>query len=426
MRFYTNITHELRTPLTLILGPLEDLQADKTLSPKQANKIGIIRDSATRLLNLINQILEFRKTETENRKLKVGRENVANLIQEIGIKYKELNCNPEVTINIRTNAENQVIYCDREILTVILDNLMSNALKYTPKGSITLSLSAAEENGNRYTLFSVEDTGHGIDAESLNHIFERYYQGSGKYQVSGSGIGLALVKSLTDLHEGFIEVESEPDKGSKFTLKILTDNTYPNADHRSTIQTETAEQDADATTEKEENRSIILVVEDNHDIREYIRSSFENTYEVLTANNGQEGWELAQNRIPNIIISDIMMPVMDGIELCKHIKEDIRTSHIPVILLTAKDTLNDKEEGYAAGADSFITKPFSARLLNSRINNILENRRKIAGLITSTPVTETERKNVENERRTLSKLDQEFLDKVTNIIEENLSLEKLT
>lgn len=425
LRFYTNITHELRTPLTLILGPLEDLQADKTLSPKQANKIGIIRDSATRLLNLINQILEFRKTETENRKLKVGRENVANLIQEIGIKYKELNRNPEVTINIRTNAENQVIYCDREILTVILDNLMSNALKYTPKGSITLSLSAAEENGNRYTLFSVEDTGHGIDAESLNHIFERYYQGSGKYQVSGSGIGLALVKSLTDLHEGFIEVESEPDKGSKFTLKILTDNTYPNAEHRSTIQTETAEQDADATTEKEENRSIILVVEDNHDIREYIRSSFENTYEVLTANNGQEGWELAQNRIPNIIISDIMMPVMDGIELCKHIKEDIRTSHIPVILLTAKDTLNDKEEGYAAGADSFITKPFSARLLNSRINNILENRRKIAGLITSTPVTETERKNVENERRTLSKLDQEFLDKVTNIIEENLSLEKI-
>ena len=301
---------------------------------------------------------------------------------------------------------------------------MSNALKYTPKGSITLSLSAVEENGNRYTLFSVEDTGHGIDAESLNHIFERYYQGSGKYQVSGSGIGLALVKSLTDLHEGFIEVESEPDKGSKFTLKILTDNTYPNAEHRSTIQTETAERDADATAEKEENRSIILVVEDNHDIREYIRSSFENTYEVLTANNGREGWELAQNRIPNIIISDIMMPVMDGIELCKHIKEDIRTSHIPVILLTAKDTLNDKEEGYAAGADSFITKPFSARLLNSRINNILENRRKIAGLITSTPVTETERKNVENERRTLSKLDQEFLDKVTNIIEENLSLEK--
>ena len=282
------MSQTLRTPLQLILGPLEDLQADKTLSPKQANKIGIIRDSATRLLNLINQILEFRKTETENRKLKVGQENVANLIQEIGIKYKELNRNPEVTINIRTNAENQVIYCDREILTVILDNLMSNALKYTPKVSITLSLSAAEENGNRYTLFSVEDTGHGIDAESLNHIFERYYQGSGKYQVSGSGIGLALVKSLTDLHEGFIEVDSEPDKGSKFTLKILTDNTYPNAEHRSTIQTETAEQDADATTEKEENRSIILVVEDNHDIREYIRSSFENTYEVLTANNGQD------------------------------------------------------------------------------------------------------------------------------------------
>ena len=268
LRFYTNITHELRTPLTLILGPLEDLLADKTLSPRQANKISIIRDSANRLLNLINQILEFRKTETEN--------------------------------------------------------------------------------------------------------------------------------------------------------------TYPNAERQVTKEVHKAEDEnkQPASVESEDGKPIILVVEDNRDIREYVRSSFEEMYEVLTAADGKEGWDIAQSQIPNII-SDIMMPVMDGIELCRHIKEDMRTSHIPVILLTAKDTLQDKEEGYAAGADSFITKPFSARLLNSRINNILENRRKTAGVITSIPETESEQKNIENERKNLNKLDQEFLDKVTAIIEENLSMEKM-
>lgn len=426
LRFYTNITHELRTPLTLILGPLEDLLADKTLSPRQANKISIIRDSANRLLNLINQILEFRKTETENRKLKVGYHNLALLVQEIGIKYKELNQNAEVNIHINVETQDTKIYYDHEIITIIIDNLMSNALKYTPKGDITLALASNEENGVKYTTISVEDTGHGISQESLNHIFERYYQGQGKYQASGSGIGLALVKSLADLHQATIEVESEVEKGSKFTLKLLTENTYPNAERQVTKEVHKSEDEnkQPASVESEDGKPIILVVEDNRDIREYVRSSFEEMYEVLTAADGKEGWDIAQSQIPNII-SDIMMPVMDGIELCRHIKEDMRTSHIPVILLTAKDTLQDKEEGYAAGADSFITKPFSARLLNSRINNILENRRKTAGVITSIPETESEQKNIENERKNLNKLDQEFLDKVTTIIEENLSMEKM-
>lgn len=235
-----------------------------------------------------------------------------------------------------------------------------------------------------------------------------------------------MVKSLADLHQATIEVESEVEKGSKFTLRLLTENTYPNAEHP-TIKTDTPLQESISNEQKEteDGKSIILLVEDNQDIREYIRSSFEDRYEVITAADGKEGWEIAQNQIPNIVISDIMMPIMDGIELCRNMKKDVRTCHIPIILLTAKDTLQDKEEGYAAGADSFITKPFSARLLNSRINNILENRRKIAGLITAIPETENEQKDIENERKNLNKLDQEFLDKVTGIIEENLSIEKM-
>ena len=423
LRFYTNITHELRTPLTLILGPLEDLLSDATLSPKHANKISIIHDSATRLLNLINRILEFRKTETQNRKLSVAKGDLGQLVQEVGLRYKELNPNNKVNYHIHIETEDTEIFYDADMITIILDNLMSNAAKYTSEGDITLSLRSVEENQIKYTEISVSDTGHGIDAEALPHIFDRYYQAKSKYQASGSGIGLALVKGLSELHEGILKVESTVDTGTTFTLRLLTENTYPNAIHAQ-HDMEKKPMDAKETTITDtptENHPIVLVVEDNADIREYIRSSFTDIYEVITAKDGKEGWELAQARIPNIIVSDIMMPVMDGIELCKRIKEDMRTSHIPVILLTAKDSLQDKEEGYASGADSYLTKPFSAKLLHSRINNLLETRKKIASLLALADIQPKQESAVSS----LNKLDNEFLQKITQIIEENLEMEKM-
>ena len=423
LRFYTNITHELRTPLTLILGPLEDLLSDDTLSPKHANKISIIHDSATRLLNLINRILEFRKTETQNRKLSVAKGNLAQLIQEVGLRYKELNPNNQVNYHVRIETEETEIFYDADMITIILDNLMSNAAKYTSKGTITLSLRSVEENQIKYTEISVSDTGHGIDAEALPYIFDRYYQAKSKYQASGSGIGLALVKGLSELHEGILKVESAPDAGTTFTLRLLTGNTYPNAIHaRTDIERKTTETEETTVTDTPaDSHPLVLVVEDNADIREYIRSSFASLYEVITAKDGKEGWELAQARIPNIIVSDIMMPVMDGIELCKRVKEDMRTSHIPVILLTAKDSLQDKEEGYASGADSYLTKPFSAKLLHSRIHNLLETRKKIASLLAQ---ADTQPKQ-DSAASSLNKLDNEFLQKITQIIEENLEMEKM-
>ena len=423
LRFYTNITHELRTSLTLILGPLEDLLSDATLSPKHANKISIIHDSATRLLNLINRILEFRKTETQNRKLSVAKGDLGQLVQEVGLRYKELNPNNKVNYHIHIETEDTEIFYDADMITIILDNLMSNAAKYTSEGDITLSLRSVEENQIKYTEISVSDTGHGIDAEALPHIFDRYYQAKSKYQASGSGIGLALVKGLSELHEGILKVESTVDTGTTFTLRLLTENTYPNAIHAQ-HDMEKKPMDAEETTITDtptENHPIVLVVEDNTDIREYIRSSFTDIYEVITAKDGKEGWELAQARIPNIIVSDIMMPVMDGIELCKRIKEDMRTSHIPVILLTAKDSLQDKEEGYASGADSYLTKPFSAKLLHSRINNLLETRKKIASLLALADIQPKQESAVSS----LNKLDNEFLQKITQIIEENLEMEKM-
>lgn len=425
LRFYTNITHELRTPLTLILGPLEDLLSDATLSPKHANKISIIHDSATRLLNLINRILEFRKTETQNRKLCVAKGNLAQLVQEVGLRYKELNPNSKVNYHIHIETQETHLFFDAEMITIILDNLLSNATKYTSQGDITLTLRSVEEAQIKYTEISVSDTGHGIDPEALPHIFDRYYQAKSKFQASGSGIGLALVKGLSELHESTLKVESTPEVGTTFTLRLLTENTYPNAIH-ATNEPEKKPVEAEEETKSPEpstdGHPIVLIVEDNADIREYIRSSFADIYEVLTAKDGKEGWELAQARIPNVIVSDIMMPVMDGIELCKRVKEDMRTSHIPVILLTAKDSLHDKEEGYASGADSYLTKPFSAKLLHSRINNLLETRKKIASLLA---LSDTCPKQEETASSSLNKLDNEFLQKITQVIEENLEMEKM-
>ncbi|MDR1886422.1 MAG: response regulator, partial [Prevotellaceae bacterium] len=365
LRFYTNITHELRTPLTLILGPLEDLIHDSNLPDNYNKKINVIHSSAMHLLNLINKILEFRKTETQNRRLTVDRGDLASLITETGLRYKELNRNQKISFRIHIETKDTVLYFDADMITSILNNLLSNALKYTPEGEIRLTLRSVSENGILYTEIEVADTGFGIEPEALPHIFDRYYQAKGKHQASGTGIGLALVKSLTDLHEGVIHVESTVGKGTVFKFRILTENTYPNALHTEFRERPTPKsENVEIPTETAANtRQMILVIEDNADICEYVADSLALEFTVITAINGREGLEQAFQHIPDIIVSDIMMPEMDGIELCRSVKEDVRTSHIPVILLTAKDTIRDKEEGYESGADSYLTKPFSAKLL---------------------------------------------------------------
>ncbi len=432
LRFYTNITHELRTPLTLILGPLEDLVSDDKMPSVYKNKIKIIHESTLRLLNLINQILEFRKTETQNRKLTVGIGNIGNLVMEIGLRYKELNRNEKVQFEIDVDKISKDIYFDNEVITTVLNNLLSNAVKYTPSGKISLSLREVKENDSDYVEVCVTDTGYGIDAEALPHIFDRYYQAKGKHQASGTGIGLALVKSLSDLHEAVLTVESRQGVGTAFRLLLLRDNTYPTALHK---EFEDVKKDAESAPEVDtdaisHDRQLVLVVEDNEAIRDYIRSSLNDKFRLLVAGDGKEGLELAQKNIPDVIISDIMMPVMDGIELCKHIKGDINTSHIPVILLTAKDSIQDKEEGYESGADSYLTKPFSAKLLISRIHNILESRKLLASLITThlegrrmeqAATDNSSVATVSEAPLKLSKLDEDFLNRFKSIVEENIT-----
>lgn len=424
LRFYTNITHELRTPLTLILGPLEDMQKHNSLSERDSQKISVIHQSAIRLLNLINQILEFRKTETQNKKLCVSRENIASLVHEIGLKYKELNRKPGIEFRLEIEKEDMFLYFDKEVVTIILDNLISNAIKYTEKGVITLGLYNVVRNHISHTEIKVSDTGYGITPEALPHIFDRYYQEGSEHQASGTGIGLALVKNLVTLHEGEIRVDSTLNVGSVFYFSLLTDNTYPNVLHA-----DSSEKSADEKKENEEvpdgvqnGKRILLIVEDNQDICEYITESFSDEFDVRTAGNGEQGLEQACNCIPDIIVSDIMMPVMNGIVMCKKLKADVRTSHIPVILLTAKDSLQDKEEGYQVGADSYLTKPFSATLLHSRIHNLLETRKRLAERFKANSTVTDKRAAV---AESMNKLDNEFIEKINRLIEDRLSSEKI-
>lgn len=428
LRFYTNITHELRTPLTLILGPLEDLNKDNGVPSKYRHKIQTIHTSALRLLNLINQILEFRKTETQNRHLTVERNDLSALVKEIGLRYKELNRNEKITFSIDVKPLGRDIFFDRDIITTILNNLLSNAMKYTPEGEIVLGLTSVNDGGSDYAEISVKDTGYGIDKEALPHIFERYYQAEGKHQASGTGIGLALVKSLADLHEGILDVKSKTGVGTVFSFRMLIDNSYPNALHKEANIDVKA--NAEVVSDDLENNSsndspILLVVEDDAGIRDYICDSLGDTYKIVIGVNGKEGLERAKEYTPDIIVSDIMMPEMNGIELCRTLKDDILTSHIPVILLTAKDSLSDKEEGYDSGADSYLTKPFSANLLRSRIHNLLEARRKLAKRFSEKPADVSASEPNQSQSIILNPLDKEFLEKLTSLIETHLDAEKL-
>lgn len=438
MVFFTNITHELRTPLSLIIGPIEDLVNAQDLKAEYRKKLLTIRTSSMRLLNLINGILEFRKTETRNKKLEVVSGNFANFIREIGIRFKELNTNPELLIRIDVaDMEVDEMFYDPEVITIILNNLLGNAIKYTKSGIVTLSLQFATEGGVKYADMSVSDTGEGIDKDVLPHIFERYFQAKHNRKVSGTGIGLALTKSLVELHEATISVKSEPGKGSCFTVRLIAGNSYPGAVHKDINESEelsTPNSDKDNFNENE--KLTLLVVEDDDDVRNYIAQALGDDFKVYCASNGKEGLDTALKVIPDIIVSDIMMPIMDGIELCTYIKSTNSLSHIPVILLTAKDSILDKEEGYASGADSYITKPFSANLLKTRIKNIIEGRHNLTlKMLNFSKPTYSDNDNEMDENNSgdadkkneveLTPFDREFITKFKNLTIENIELDEL-
>jgi len=391
LQFFTNISHEFRTPLTLIISPLEKMQQDEMEEEKKVH-LKIMLRNAKRLLSMVNQLLDFRKAEHGQMKLRVQQKDLIGIIKEVILSFAELGVQKNIQFDFIYEEEVLIAWVDPEFLNKLLFNLLSNAFKFTPVyGSISVSLKIDKNNQeNRTVNISVSNNGKGIQPNEIQYIFDRFYQGKEQQIIqNGTGIGLHLTKCLVDLHHGYIDVESEPNVKTKFTISLpIEKNAYKKNEIRDDVyipkKTEDEVYEVDESIESsdkisenkiiKENQKRILIVEDNQDIRSYIRSILYQNYIIEEAENGKMGLEMVASHDFDLIISDLMMPEMDGIEMCKQLKSSIETDHIPIILLTAKSDIENKIEGLSIGADSYITKPFHPNHLLIRVSKLIEIR----------------------------------------------------
>ena len=374
LKYHTNITHELRTPLTLISAPTEELIEKKYNDEFLNSRLGIIKSNTDRLLQLIGQFLDFRKVINEKYTLKISNNNLHELLLNIQNNFLASAKSKNIDLELLYDMNIDLCWFDKEIVNKICYNLLSNAIKHTPnKGKI--SICATQNQAETWALISIEDTGVGIAENDIDKIFERFYQVTGT--IGGTGIGLNLCKHLAMIHLGDIKVKSRLNEGSIFTLEIpITPEAF--GEEVISIEQETYSkiENKQINDLPVETKSLILVVEDNFELRDYITNLFSEHCKVLVAKNGDEGLKIATSHIPDIIISDIMMPVMDGIEFTKECKNNIITSHIPIILLTAKVNQESQIEGLIYGADDYITKPFNPQILKLKVNNLIKLTKK--------------------------------------------------
>nr|WP_299381183.1 tetratricopeptide repeat protein [Allomuricauda sp.] len=420
-RFFHNISHEFRTPLTLILGPLEQLR--KTVGDEAQSTVQMIERNGKRLLKLINQLLDLSKIEGGNIKLKASYTNIVPLLQGWVNAFHSMAELKGVELILNLKKESSFLYVDQEKLEEIVTNLLSNALKFTPgNGKVTVDIDEGEDD----ISISIKDSGQGIPQEELEHIFNRFYQASNTNSdtIVGTGIGLSLVKELVELHKGSIKVESELEKGSVFTVVLPKGKKHLTEDEIVAIAPtvkEPVEQKLPDTLPVEEIPSaeadespILLIIEDNTDLRAYIKSILGDQYHIKEAKDGEEGIAQALDLIPDIIISDLMMPKKDGLEVSKTLKEDVRTSHIPIILLTARSSKADKIEGLKSMADDYLTKPFNNEELLVRIHNLVTVRQKMQEHFSAGDI-------LKPKKVTLNSIDQDFMKKVAEVLEAEMA-----
>ena len=425
MRFFINISHELRTPLTLILAPLQEI-INKISDRWTRNQLEYIQRNANRLLHLVNQLMDYRRAELGVFELKVKKENAHQLIQDNFLFYDKLARHKKITYTLHSELEEKEELFDPNYLELIVNNLLSNAFKYTESGqSITVTL----KEENNWLVLQVSDTGIGIPINKQGKIFERFYQIESEHV--GSGIGLSLVQRLVELHHGHIELDSEEGKGSTFSVYLPQDiNIYKpselvsndakneedqvystNSKEMYFIDTEKVENETIETGDKK--RGTILIVEDNNEIRHYLSSGLAELFNTLEAGNGEEALEKLKENEVDIIVTDVMMPVMDGIKLCKNVKQNIRTCHIPVIILSAKSETKDQMEGLQMGADDYIPKPFSLAILTTKIQNMMRTRRRMLERYSKSL-------EVEPEKITFNAMDEALLKRAVAIVEKNM------
>lgn len=426
LSFFTNVSHDFRTPLTLIADPVNQLLQSQNLGEHERFLLNIIHKNVTILLRLVNQILDFRKFEDGKLQLRLSQFDLRTSLLEWADAFRTLSFRKH--IHFRIVADEQTDYtvtADAEKLERILYNLLSNAFKFTPEnGSISVCLTLLnKEDGNAVRL-QVKDTGVGMPAEHVQHIFDSFYQIDVHH--AGSGIGLVLVKAFVEMHHGSIHVDTTERQGTCFTIEMpaCQKGALDPDTTRSAVLTnlkEGAVLAADQETLQSnlpelspENKKTVLVIDDNQDIRDYVRSVLQDEYNIIEAANGQEGILQAMKYVPDVIICDVMMPVMDGMECCRRLKTELQTSHIPVIILTAYAVDEQKIKGYECGADSYISKPFSARLLIVRLRNLIENRNRLQQFF-------TDGSNTPLQKAPLTELDRGFMEKLRLLIDGHLS-----
>jgi signal transduction histidine kinase/ligand-binding sensor domain-containing protein/AraC-like DNA-binding protein len=384
LNFFTNISHEFRTPLTLIITPLKELLDNDGLPQRVYKNLRYIDRNTGRLLNLTNQLLDFRKANHGLLKLEVSHGNFARFSREVHLYFKEAAKARNIRYEFKPRKDDILFPFDRNKMEIVLCNLLSNALKYTPDGG---KIVMEVDHDADYCILTVKDTGIGMNSEDVKKIFDRFFQikSSNTARLIGSGIGLAFSKEIVELHHGSIAVDSELNAGTTFTLRLSMDpglytselnEDFITTDNIKGYNTEEVLKTVDTRDAKEKEHSV-LIIDDNPDILNYLNDMLSDTYNVLQAEDGDAGYEKASGAIPDLIISDVMMPGKDGISLCKELKSQITTSHIPIILLTARTATVYEIEGLQTGADDYITKPFNASIIKARIKNLLENREKL-------------------------------------------------
>ena len=438
--FFTNISHELRTPLTLIADPVEMLLEDSGIKGKSRELLKMVQRNAIALQQLVSSILDFRKIQNGKMDLKLYRFDIVKTLTVWVGDFQLTAERKQIKLHLDIDAFNgsHEVVADKEKIARVVFNLLSNALKYTPAGGdIFVSL---KDEGEKLRL-DVRDTGKGIEKEEADKIFERFFQAKGA--ASGTGIGLALVKSFVELHHGEVWVESELGKGSDFIVEIPreqvdkslvihmddegVDNSVSNSnsDDRNVINESVLQYIDDGVRKcgkvqqlvsENTNKPTILVIDDNNDIRQYEHTLLQDDYIVMEAVDGKEGLEIAKKEVPDLVICDVMMPVMDGLEFTEQLKTNTATSHIPVIMLTAKNLEEHRAEGYEHGADSYITKPFHSKVLLARIENLLKQRKLLKHLFQGSKEAEQEIAESHLEDR-----DKQFLKQLHSIIQKNLS-----
>lgn len=434
LQFFTNISHELRTPLTLIAGPTEQLLEDKTVQGTHRRMLQMVERNTKILIQLVSEILDFRKVQNNKAVLKLNRFNLAETLRLWADDFGAVTSRKGITVKVDAPADaaQATVIADRDKLARVFFNLMSNAVKYTPQdGTITITL---RHNEGSFFFTMNNNAVKTISKDDLPHIFERFYQSKGS--IGGTGIGLALVKANVDLHHGSISATSSQEEGTTFSITLPdTQEGYdPDADNdgnkdNSTkaeqgyvddsyapVNVEAAEK-AERITNAEDfdaDRPLVLIIDDNNGMRAYLRSILQDHYNVSEAVDGQQGLERARREVPKLVVCDVMMPVMDGLEFTRRLKADTATSHIPVILLTARSLSEQREEGYGTGADSYLTKPFTGSLLLARIDNLIHSRTLLRSLFSGNS------KEEEKEEEMLGAQDQTFVTKLREVIRDNM------